>query len=78
MLGTRTLLTGPIPDGETGGRDEYAWRANFFSARYLSAFAFADTVGRQRAARDLRAYAGLSPGGDWAGANDDRPAEREP
>lgn len=74
--GAWALLRGPVPDGRTDGRDEYAWRADFFSARYLGAFSFRDAQGARRTARDLRAYAGLSPVGDWAGANADRPTER--
>ena len=34
------LRTGPVPDGLTGGADEWAWRAHFLSARRLSAFRF--------------------------------------
>ncbi|MGH9137537.1 MAG: alpha/beta hydrolase family protein [Acidimicrobiales bacterium] len=77
-VGAATLLTGPVPDRLTAGADEYPWRANFFSARYYSGFAFTDTVGRLREADDLRAYAGLSAIGDWAGANRDQPAARQP
>ncbi|SNR28733.1 hypothetical protein SAMN06265360_101255 [Haloechinothrix alba] len=77
-LGTEALLDGPVPDGHTGGADEYPWRANFFSARYPGAFDFTGPDGNRHAAEDLRAYAGLSPVGDWAGANADRPDERPP
>jgi hypothetical protein len=75
-VATAALLDGPRPDGATGGADELAWRANFFSARRLSAFSFTGADGTHHEARDLRAYAGLSPVGDWAGANADQPAER--
>ena len=69
---TRALLNGPVPDGRTDGADEWAWRANFLSARRLSAFRFHGGTGALHAATDLRAYAGLSPVGDWAGANADQ------
>ncbi|MDV6012328.1 hypothetical protein [Haloechinothrix sp. LS1_15] len=75
-LGTRALLEGPVPDGATHGKDEYPWRANFLSARYLSAFDFTGHDGEHHAAGDIREYAGLSPVGDWAGANADRPEAR--
>jgi hypothetical protein len=73
---TAALLTGPVPDGLTGGVDEWAWRASFLSARHLSAFRFHAPSRILRLAKlhdaiDLRAYAGLSPVGDWAGANAD-------
>lgn len=91
-VASEALRTGPIPDGRTAGADEWAWRANFLSARRLSAFRFhappalppgasAIPTGRGPApvlheATDLRAYAGLSPVGDWAGANADQMAAR--
>ena len=71
-MGSAALLTGPVPDGATGGADEWAWRGNFLSARRLSAFQFHDAAGQLQAAVDLRAYAGLSAVGDWAGANADQ------
>jgi hypothetical protein len=46
---------------------EAPWRANYFSARYLSAFSLRGTT-----VVDLRRYGGTSPVGDWAGANADR------
>ena len=65
----RRLLDGPKPEGV---EVEAPWRANYFSAKYLGAFSFHGTGGKLFEATDLRAYAGLSPVGDWAGANADR------
>jgi hypothetical protein len=71
------LLTGPVPDGLTGGADELPWRADFFSARHRSAFTCRCAVGGGvRSVPDVRAFAGLSPVGDWAGADADRPGVR--
>jgi hypothetical protein len=81
-IATEALRTGPLPDGATLGADEWAWRASFLSARRLSAFRFHGPARRAGPvsltaladlyeATDLRAYAGLSPVGDWAGANAD-------
>ena len=60
----RRLLHGPKADGIA---TEAPWRANYFSARYLSAFSLGGTT-----VVDLRSYGGVSPVGDWAGANADR------
>jgi hypothetical protein len=60
------LRNGPQALGPNGETD-VAWNAHHLSARRLSAF----FLGGQEV-RDLRAYAGLSPVGDWAGANADR------
>lgn len=71
------LVTGPVPDGLTGGADEFAFRADFLSARYLSAYDCRCALsGPRQAVDDVRAAAGLSPVGDWAGANADMPAVR--
>lgn len=65
------LLTGPIPSAEERAANAVLpWRANLMSARYQGAFWLRDG-GATHAATDLRAYAGLSPVGDWAGANAD-------
>lgn len=73
----RALIDGPVPDGATGGADEFAYRANFFSARSLSAYdCRCSPTGPRRSVIDLRAASGLSPVGDWAGANADTPAVR--
>jgi len=82
------LRTGPIPTAEelASGTVE-PHRANLMSARYAGAFAITDVPQPKRrggkaapparyVAEDLRAYAGLSPVGDWAGANADRPQPR--
>jgi hypothetical protein len=62
------LLNGPIAQHIPV---EAPWRANYMSARYLSAFRL--TVGRSVSqVLDLRKYGGTSPVGDWAGANADR------
>ena len=69
---TDALLDGPDPRRHDrrsrrvgrGGRTSC-------SARYLSAFSFHGADGARHEAIDLRAYAGLSPVGDWAGANAD-------
>jgi hypothetical protein len=58
------LLDGPKVDGIAA---EAPWRANYFSARYSSAFSLGGTE-----VRDLRAYGGASSVGDWPGANADR------
>jgi hypothetical protein len=74
--GTR-LLAGPVPDGRTGGVDQLPWRADFLSVRYRSAFSCRCMPGdTRRSTADIRAFAGLSPVGDWAAANADRPAVR--
>jgi dienelactone hydrolase len=86
------LRTGPIPTAEELEAGEVLpWRANLMSARFAGAFSFHDVPapapgnGRSRRpappperfeAFDLRSHAGLSPVGDWAGANADRPAVR--
>lgn len=73
----RALIEGPVPDGTTGGADEFAYRANFFSARYLSAYdCRCSLTGPRTSVVDVRAASGLSPVGDWAGANADSPAVR--
>jgi dienelactone hydrolase len=74
--GADALLAGPRV--EPGAADQLPWRASFFSARSLGAFAFRDAAGGLRTTDDLRAYGGVSAVGDWAGANADRPALREP
>lgn len=73
----RALVEGPVPDGASGGVDELPWRADFLSARYRSAYACRCLLGgRASVVDDIRAAAGLSPVGDWAGANADTPAPR--
>ena len=74
--GADALLAGPRV--EPGAADQLPWRASFFSARSLGAFAFRDAAGALRTTGDLRAYGGVSAVGDWAGANADRPSVREP
>ncbi len=75
--GGDALLLGPVPDGATGGIDELAHRANFLSVRLLSAYRCRCAPGGETVVvSDIRAAAGLSPVGDWAGANADRPAVR--
>jgi len=83
------LVGGPVPTAEelAAGVVE-PWRANLMSARYAGAFAVTDVAAAPtkkakrppapatHTADDLRAHAGLSPVGDWAGANADRPAPR--
>lgn len=49
---------------------------HFFSARYRSAYSLAVAGGRRDEVTDVRAAAGLSPVGDWAGANADTPEPR--
>ena len=74
------LRLGPIPTAAERNADVVQpWRANLMSARFAGAYslrgvrpgagpaALADAV-------DLRVLAGLTPVGDWAGANADRPA----
>lgn len=63
------LLDGPkaLADANT------PWNAHHFSTRYMGGF-FLD--GNE--VRDLRAYAGLSPVGDWAGSNADRVGRETP
>ena len=77
------LRTGPVPTAEELAEGAVApWRANLMSARFNGGFSLTPPPesSRSRAPRpperteDLRAYAGLSPVGDWAGANDDRPS----
>ena len=63
------LLDGPVAEGIAV---EAPWRANYFSARYQSAFRLHGYGNRVVEATDLRAYGGVSPVGDWAGANADR------
>jgi hypothetical protein len=67
--GTRKDALSRLRDGPMaqGIALEAPWRANYFSARYLSAFTLSG-----RTVVDLRAYGGTSPVGDWAGANADR------
>ena len=84
------LRHGPVPTAEelAAGVVE-PWRANLMSARFAGGYTLTEavpTTGPGRSARkaapttirhrvdDLRAFAGLSPVGDWAGANADRPA----
>ncbi len=74
-IGADALLSGPVPDRATGGADELPWRANFLSARSASAFHL-HAFGEVHDAADLRAYGGVSPVGDWPGANADHPAPR--
>lgn len=75
--GGAALLGGPVPDGLTDGADELPWRANFLSVRYRSAYTCECTPGGGVVSvDDVRAAVGLSPVGDWAGANADRPAAR--
>ena len=81
------LRAGPVPTPEELAAGAVApWRANFMSARFAGGFSLSGDPralperarGRvpveRHEAIDLRAYAGLSPVGDWAGANADRPA----
>ena len=63
------LLEGPRAEGI---EVEAPWRANYFSARYLSAFRLGGPGKRVTEVVDLRAYGGTSPVGDRAGANADR------
>jgi hypothetical protein len=63
------LLTGPRAQHIAV---EAPWRANYFSARYLSGFRLTGAGGRVTQVLDLRTYGGTSPVGDWAGANADR------
>ncbi len=72
------LTDGPVP-----GADERAsglvapWRANLMSARYAGGYSLTPVDGSARVeVEDLRAAAGLSPVGDWAGANADRAQPR--
>ena len=80
------LRSGPIPsDGERAAGAVLPWRADLMSARFAGAFSLSSGAGGATAPGpasahgpryevvDLRAYAGLSPVGDWAGANADRP-----
>jgi hypothetical protein len=71
------LLESPVPDGATFGADELPWRANFLSARFRSGYTCECVPGGViESTDDIRATVGLSPVGDWAGANADRPAPR--
>jgi hypothetical protein len=72
------LATGPQLDRSTGGKDQLPWRASFMSARYKGAADWHDSRGGRRVVADLRASGGVSPVGDWQGANRDRPAVRQP
>lgn len=79
VSGGRTLVDAPRPDQFTSGADQLPWRANFLSVRVRSAYACRCIVGSQRTVvDDIRAHVGLSPVGDWAGANRDLPAVRTP
>ena len=62
------------PTRRAGAKAQRAWRADFFSARYLGGFAFHDAGGGLHATDDIRAYGGASKVGDWNGANADKPA----
>jgi hypothetical protein len=77
-IGSVALYDGPVPDRATSGVDELPWRADFLSARFFSAYSFHDQRDALHDAFDIRATSGLSPVGDWAGANADRPAVRPP
>lgn len=78
------LVSGPVPTApELDGNAVAPWRANLMSARYAGGFSLRPPVpsrrpvsrgGPRHEVRDLRVHAGLSPVGDWAGANADRPA----
>lgn len=77
---TAALVQGPRDDrlypgldATTTGRHN-AWNAHHFSVRYPSAFSLRG-VG---SVVDVRRWAGLSPVGDWAGANRDRVDSRLP
>lgn len=71
-----TLADAPKVDRTTQGRDQLPWTASFQSARYLGGFSFHDARGGTRRVSDLRAYGGVSPVGDWSGANRDQPKVR--
>jgi hypothetical protein len=47
------------------------------SARYRGGADWHDARGGRRVVTDLRAYGGVSPVGDWPGANHDTPAVRQ-
>ena len=67
--GYRALVTGPKGDASN------PWAANYMSTRRYSAFRLTDPgAKRARAQRvlDVRAWAGRSRVGDWAGSNADR------
>ncbi len=64
------------PKHETGAADQLPWRADFLSARHLSAFGFSDAAGRPAQTGDVRAYGGASPVGDWSAANANQPLVR--
>ncbi len=68
---SRELLR--APKRVTGSATQAPWRADFFSARYLSAFAFHNAAGQLVSTSDLRQYGNASRVGDWAGANADKP-----
>ena len=68
------LVTAPVR--EAGAPDQHPWRADFLSARHLSAFAFSDAQGRPAITSDIRAYGGASEVGDWQGANASQPVVR--
>lgn len=71
----RVLVDGPRPD--PGAAAQYPWRADFFSVRYRSAIScLCNPDGPRTVVDDVRAHVGLSPVGDWAGANADRPMMR--
>ncbi len=66
-----------MPDGATFGADELPWRASSLSARFRSGYTCsASPAALIESTDDIRATVGLSPVGDWAGANADRPAPR--
>lgn len=67
--GHRALVEGPRSDASK------PYAANYFSARRLSAFRLTDPRAGRRGPRrvvDVRAWAGRSRVGDWAGSNADR------
>ena len=76
------LRSGPVAGAsEQASGAVLPWRADLMSARFAGGFSLSPVpdrpattpAPRRYEAVDLRAYAGLSPVGDWAGANADRP-----
>lgn len=73
-----TAATDRLVDGPKALADpDTPWNAHHFSTKYAGGFKLADRAALGEV-RDLRAYAGLSVVGDWAGSNADRVGRETP
>lgn len=73
--GGEALIRGPVPDAST--RAQHPYRADFFSVRHRSAYDCTCSLEEgPSAVEDIRAHVGLSPVGDWDGANRNTPSVR--